>query len=145
MKGEIIASLLHGPKVIFLDEPTVGLDIVAKKVMYQILLDIHKKENLTIFLTSHDLQDVEVLCTRSIVINKGNILYDGAIDALIQTYGNKKTISYKTKHHVDRETVEIENTPSMIEKTIKHLFATKDIEDVKIQGIPLEEIITQFY
>jgi ABC-2 type transport system ATP-binding protein len=62
--------LLHEPKAIFLDEPTVGLDIIAKKVLYEILNEINKKENVTIFLTSHDLNDIENLCDRAIIINK---------------------------------------------------------------------------
>ena len=70
MKWEIVASLLHSPKAIFLDEPTVWLDIIAKKVLYEILNEIHKEENITIFLTSHDLKDVENLCDRTVVINR---------------------------------------------------------------------------
>ena len=66
MKWEIVASLLHEPKAIFLDEPTVWLDIIAKKVLYEILNEINKKENVTIFLTSHDLNDIENLCDRAI-------------------------------------------------------------------------------
>jgi len=89
--------LLHSPKAIFLDEPTVGLDIIAKKVLYEILNEIHKEENITIFLTSHDLKDVENLCDRAVVINRGEILYDGQIEDLMKKYANKKFISYKEK------------------------------------------------
>ena len=70
MKGEIIAALLHKPKAIFLDEPTVWLDIIAKKTLYEVLLKIHQEENITIFLTSHDIWDIQALCDRTIIINK---------------------------------------------------------------------------
>ena len=145
MKWEIIASLLHWPKAIFLDEPTVGLDIIAKKVLYEILNEIHREENITIFLTSHDLWDIQNLCDRAVVINRWEILYDGKIDALMRTYANKKTIRYKEKESLEREEVEIENDSILIQKTIKHLFDNKNIEDVTIENIPLEEIIEEFY
>ena len=145
MKGEIIASLLHSPKIIFLDEPTVWLDIVAKKVLYDVLLDIHKRENITIFLTSHDMNDVEVLCERGIIINQWSILYDGWIEQLMRTYANKKIITYKDAHHIDWQQVEIDNDPALIKTTITDLFTHKHIEDMHIVPIPLEEIIEQFY
>lgn len=145
MKWEIIASLLHQPKAIFLDEPTVGLDIVAKKVLYEILNEIHKEENITIFLTSHDLNDIENLCDRAVVINSGNILYDGQLDDLMKTYANKKFIKFKEKERLEREDIEIENTPEMIQKTIKYLFEHKNVEDLTIENVPLEDVIEEFY
>lgn len=145
MKWEIIASLLHQPKAIFLDEPTVWLDIIAKKVLYEILNEIHKEENITIFLTSHDLNDIENLCDRAVVINRGEILYDGQLDDLMKKYANKKFIRYKEKETLDRQEIEIENTSEIIQKTIKYLFEHKNIEDVTIENIPLEEVIEEFY
>lgn len=145
MKGEIIAALLHKPKVIFLDEPTVGLDIVAKKVLYAILNKMHKEEKLTIFLTSHDLNDIENLCERALVINKGQLLYDGELKSLITTYANRKEIAYKEQGNYHWDTVEIPNEAGQIEQTIRHLFKTKQIEDITIKNPALEEIIEQFY
>ena len=145
MKGEIIASLLHAPKAIFLDEPTVGLDIIAKKVLYEILNEIHKEEKITIFLTSHDLNDIENLCDRAIVINRGSILYDGQLDDLMKEYANKKFIRYKESDSLDWETIEIENQPSLLQKAVKHLLETKNIEDITIENLPLEEVIEEFY
>ena len=145
MKGEIIASLLHAPKAIFLDEPTVWLDIVAKKVLYEILNEIHKKEQITIFLTSHDLNDIEKLCDRAIVINRGTLLYDGQLTDLMQEYANKKFIRYKEADSLDWETIEIENQPALLQKAVKHLLETKNIEDITIENLPLEEVIEEFY
>ena len=145
MKWEIVASLLHEPKAIFLDEPTVWLDIIAKKVLYEILNDINKKENVTIFLTSHDLNDIENLCDRAIIINRWEILYDGQLDDLMATHANKKFIRYKAKDTLQREEIVIENNPEVVHKTLKFLFDSKDVEDVKVENVPLEDVIEEFY
>lgn len=145
MKWEIVASLLHEPKAIFLDEPTVGLDIIAKKVLYEILNEINKKENVTIFLTSHDLNDIENLCDRAIIINKWEILYDWQLEDLMVTKANKKFIRYKSKDTLQREEIVIENDPQVVQKTLKFLFENKEVEDVKVENVPLEDVIEEFY
>ena len=145
MKWEITASLLHEPKAIFLDEPTVWLDIIAKKVLYEILNEINKKENVTIFLTSHDLNDIENLCDRAIIINKWEILYDWQLDDLMATKANKKFIRYKSKDTLQREEIVIENDPQVVQKTLKFLFENKEVEDVKVENVPLEDVIEEFY
>ncbi len=145
MKWEIVASLLHEPKAIFLDEPTVWLDIIAKKVLYEILNEINKKENVTIFLTSHDLNDIENLCDRAIIINKWEILYDWQLDDLMATKANKKFIRYKSKDTLQREEIVIENDPQVVQKTLKFLFENKEVEDVKVENVPLEDVIEEFY
>jgi len=145
MKGEIVVALLHGPKVIFLDEPTVWLDIIAKKVLYEILLDIHKEENITIFLTSHDIKDVESLCDRAVVINEGNILFDGKLDKLMQTYANQKIIKYKKRGEIDWETIEIENNADLLEEQIRYIFDNYKIADLKVENVSLEKIVEEFY
>ena len=145
MKWEIVASLLHEPKAIFLDEPTVWLDIIAKKVLYEILNEINKKENVTIFLTSHDLNDIENLCDRAIIINKWEILYDWQLEDLMATKANKKFIRYKSKDTLQREEIVIENDPQVVQKTLKFLFENKEVEDVKVENVPLEDVIEEFY
>ena len=145
MKWEIVASLLHEPKAIFLDEPTVWLDIIAKKVLYEILNEINKKENVTIFLTSHDLNDIENLCDRAIIINKWEILYDWQLEDLMATHANKKFIRYKSKDTLQREEIVIENDPQVVQKTLKFLFENKEVEDVKVENVPLEDVIEEFY
>ena len=145
MKWEIVASLLHEPKAIFLDEPTVWLDIIAKKVLYEILNEINKKENVTIFLTSHDLNDIENLCDRAIIINKWEILYDWLLEDLMATHANKKFIRYKSKDTLQREEIVIENDPQIVQKTLKFLFENKEVEDVKVENVPLEDVIEEFY
>ena len=145
MKWEITASLLHEPKAIFLDEPTVWLDIIAKKVLYEILNEINKKENVTIFLTSHDLNDIENLCDRAIIINKWEILYDWQLEDLMATHANKKFIRYKAKDTLQWEEIVIDNDTELLQKTLKFLFENKEVEDVKVENVPLEDIIEEFY
>ncbi len=82
MRCEVVASLLHSPEVIFLDEPTIGLDMVAKEKLREVINKINKEENTTILLTSHDIWDIEKICDRVIIINYGRILYDGSLEKL---------------------------------------------------------------
>lgn len=145
MKWEIIASLLHGPKALFLDEPTVGLDIIAKKVMYEILMEIHKEENITIFLTSHDLKDVETICNRAIIINSGEILFDWSLYKLFKNYWNKKTILFKEYWSLDYKRFDIENDPKVLEIKIKEIFDTYKVEDLKVENVQMEDVIQRFY
>ena len=82
MRAEIATSLIHSPKIIFLDEPTIGLDVVSKKSLRDLLLKINKEEKVTIFLTSHDIGDIEKLCKRVIIINYGKIILDSSMEKL---------------------------------------------------------------
>lgn len=84
MRGEMAAAMLHSPEILFLDEPTIGLDIDAKKAVRQFILDINRKMGVTVILTSHDLEDVYRLCSRMIVINHGTIIRDGPMEEIIR-------------------------------------------------------------
>ena len=90
MRAEIAASLIHKPKVIFLDEPTIGLDVVAKKALRELLIKINKEEKTTIFLTSHDVGDIESLCERTIIINHGTIVKDLPTNELGKSFVHEK-------------------------------------------------------
>ncbi len=92
MKNELVASLLHDPKVLFLDEPTIGLDVVAQKNIRDFLKKYNKEHKTTILLTSHYMKDIVSLCDRNIVINKGKIIYDGLLDDLIAKYAPNKML-----------------------------------------------------
>lgn len=92
MRAEIAVSLIHSPKIIFLDEPTIGLDIVSKKSLRELLLKINREEHVTIFLTSHDTEDIESICNRCIIINHGKIIIDTSTKSLISDYVKKKYI-----------------------------------------------------
>ena len=121
------------------------MNVLNEKVLYEILNDINKKENVTIFLTSHDLNDIENLCDRAIIINRWEILYDGQLDNLMATHANKKFIKYKAKDTLQREEIAIENDTKIVQKTLKYLFENKDVEDVKVENVPLEDVIEEFY
>lgn len=92
MRGEVAASLIHKPKIIFLDEPTIGLDVVAKKSLRDLLLKINEEERTTIFLTSHDVGDIESLCDRTIVINHGAMIKDLPMQELARSFVREKYI-----------------------------------------------------
>ena len=145
MKWEIIAALLHKPQAIFLDEPTVWLDIVSKKTLYEVLLRIHQEENITIFLTSHDIWDIQALCDRTIIINKWELLFDDKIENLFKKYANKKIIKYRYEKDLDWSIKEVKAESSILENEIKNIFEKWKIEDMTIEDVPLEEIIEKFY
>ncbi len=103
MKCELIAALLHSPKVLFLDEPTIGLDVVMQKKLRDFLKEYNKKYEATIILTSHYMEDVRQLCDRVIVIDHGTLLFDGKLDDLIHKYTQHKFISVVFEKEVARE------------------------------------------
>ncbi|MEU4241084.1 ATP-binding cassette domain-containing protein [Actinoplanes sp. NPDC026619] len=92
MRGEITAALLHGPKVLFLDEPTIGLDVVSKQAVRSFLAELGATGDVTLVLTTHDLADIERLCDRLVVIDHGRVVHDGTIEALHARYGSRRSL-----------------------------------------------------
>jgi ABC-2 type transport system ATP-binding protein len=92
MRGELTAALLHDPEVVFLDEPTIGLDVVAKARVREFLADVNRERGVTILLTTHDLTDIERLCSRLLILDRGRVIYDGGLDELKRRYGNERTL-----------------------------------------------------
>jgi ABC-2 type transport system ATP-binding protein len=92
IRGELTASMLHDPELLFLDEPTIGLDVVAKQRVRNFLVELNRERGLTVLLTTHDLGDIERLCRRLMVIDHGSLIWDGAIDALKERYGSERTL-----------------------------------------------------
>jgi ABC-2 type transport system ATP-binding protein len=95
MRADITASLLHNPAVLYLDEPTIGLDVVAKQQMRDAIKSLNKEFNTTVILTTHDLDDIEELCHRIIMIDKGKIIYEGTLRDIKDTYGYMKTVTFE--------------------------------------------------
>lgn len=163
IKCEIAASLLHQPKVIFLDEPTIGLDVIAKKNLRSLIKRINEEEKTTIFLTSHDMGDIEKLCKRMIIINCGTILLDDNVKTLKYNYDNKKVISIRYTDTVELSIdnniagisipsktqfaakVEVDTELITIEEVIAILFKAGKVEDINISSRPLEDIISEIY
>ena len=114
MKADIAGALLHSPKILFLDEPTIGLDVVIKDKILKSLKKINKDEGVTILLTTHDMRDVEYLCNRAIIINYGEIIYDDSLEKLKEYYGNDKLIKL-TLRNVEN----IENTMGTMKDLVK--------------------------
>ncbi|MEI6494448.1 MAG: ATP-binding cassette domain-containing protein [bacterium] len=160
MRCEIVASLLHRPEVLFLDEPTIGLDVVAKQHIREVIKYLNKKEKVTIFLTSHDAGDIEALAERTIVINHGKLIYDGATDKLQQEYIKNKIIEIITADPIkdfsfaggkvvnqDKYSirVELDLAKNSIDKLLEHALAKYNIKDINIFDPSLEEIIAAIY
>jgi len=160
MRCEVVASLLHKPKIIFLDEPTIGLDIVAKQNMRELIKKLNEKEKVTIFLTSHDTQDIEHLCKRIIIVNHGRIIYDGSISDLNKKFLRNKVISIKfeepikkfemegvnilklNKYNID---LELDITKKPIQELIDFIIKKYKVVDINISDPPIEEIISLIY
>ncbi len=161
MRAEIAAALLHEPPIIFLDEPTIGLDVVAKRKLRETLNSINEEHKTTIFLTSHDAGDIESICTRTIIVNHGKIIIDLKTADLKKQYLNKKMITIlfadNTLLDLSREGITIEKnkkgeaiftvdtTVVSIEDILKDILHNRNIEDVTIEDPPLEEIIGRIY
>jgi ABC-2 type transport system ATP-binding protein len=92
IRGELTAAMLHGPELLFLDEPTIGLDVVAKQRVRDFLIEINREDGVTVMLTTHDLGDIERLCNRLLVIDHGSLIWDGAIADLRERYGGERTL-----------------------------------------------------
>jgi ABC-2 type transport system ATP-binding protein len=92
VRGELTGALLHDPEIVFLDEPTIGLDVVAKQRVRDFLVDVNRERGITILLTTHDLGDIERLCSRLVVIDHGRVIWDGGIDELKRRFGPERTL-----------------------------------------------------
>ena len=103
MKCELVAALLHRPKVLFLDEPTIGLDVISQQNIREFITSYNRKARTTILLTSHYMEDIEQLCHRVIIINKGVIGYDGALDQLVSRYVDHKVLTVTFEKPVKKD------------------------------------------
>jgi ABC-2 type transport system ATP-binding protein len=160
MRCEIAASLLHRPRILFLDEPTIGLDVVVKQRIRDLILELNRQEGVTVFLTSHDAGDVEVLCKRAMVINHGEVIYDGRVSTLKRNYIRTKTISLKLgeawkglddpgvrvlKQKGYGVKVEVDTSTTPIEEVVARLLSRYSVLDITVDNPPMEEIIARIY
>jgi ABC-2 type transport system ATP-binding protein len=161
MRCEIAASMLHGPRILFLDEPTIGLDVVAKQQLREAIKTLHDEENLTIFLTSHDAGDVESLCKRVIVINHGQVIFDDRTSALKRRFLRRKIIGVRFSQPVDADfaldhatilkrstwgvKIELDTHVRRVDDLIAALMAYAPIVDLTVEDPPMEDIIAEIY
>ena len=153
MKVEIVGSLLHRPQVLFLDEPTIGLDVTMQKRLREFVAEYRKRHEATVMLTSHYMADVEALCERVIVIHHGRILFDGDLSGLSDTVAAWKTIAvvlengagdlsqYGEVIHRDGDLVTLRVAKSDTARVTARLLAEQDVLDLNVEDPPIEDVI----
>ncbi len=157
IRGELTAAMLHGPELLFLDEPTIGLDVVAKQRVRDFLVEINRDDGVTVMLTTHDLGDIERLCNRLLVIDHGSLIWDGGIPELKERYGGERVLVVDLEGpseplQVDGATVERVEGPrqwlrfrgSASELTARVAAAAR-IVDLQVQEPDIEEIVRRIY
>ncbi|MBP2098938.1 ABC transporter ATP-binding protein [Enterococcus rivorum] len=165
MRADIAASLLHNPKVLFLDEPTIGLDVSVKDNIRRAIIDINKEENTTIVLTTHDLTDIELLCSRIFMIDKGQEVFDGSISQLKNKFGRMHEISFQVANieevfklnytdffeNIDMEingvniNICFDATKIHVTELLQFTLSRTQINDVSVKDGNIEEIIKRFF
>lgn len=143
MKMELIAALLHRPRVLFLDEPTIGLDVVSQKSVRSFLRDYNRRHRTTILLTSHYMADIQELCERVIVIHKGSKIHDGNLDLLEAAGGRKKIIKYR-RADADEETILAVPAAEVVAAS-QRILGEGPIADITIEDVPIEDIIADIF
>ncbi len=159
MKCELIAALLHNPKVLFLDEPTIGLDVVMQKTLRDFIADYNREFGATVILTSHYMDDVKELCKRVIMIDHGKKIYDGSLSNIIDKYARSKTLSLVFGQPVTKKALEkfgvvkdwsssaatIQVPRKEATKIASRLLESLPVQDLNIEEAPLEAIIREVF
>ena len=158
MKMELIVALLHNPKILFLDEPTIGLDAVASKQIRTFLKNINESRGTTILLTSHYMEDIKALCKRSIVVNYGRKIYDGDTDMLFEQYQKSRKMTIYFEHSVEPDVPEhcriLEKTNDKLvleipkqntEKVLESYIGHYPIRDIGIEEEEIGSVVERIY
>ncbi|MFC3789732.1 ABC transporter ATP-binding protein [Paenibacillus sp. GCM10012307] len=160
MRCEIAASLLHSPSVLFLDEPTIGLDAMSKIAVRRFIQTINAERGVTVILTTHDMSDIEALASRIILIGKGRLLHDGSLQGLRSQFSTRKVITadYRTCHRPlaipgaailswspERAQFSINTGEIVVSEVLAALSSQVELLDVTIDGQPIEDLIIQLY
>lgn len=159
MKVELIAAILHEPEILFLDEPTIGLDIITKKNIRTFLRDIQQNSQTTLILTSHDMDDIEQVCDRVIIIDKGQKVYDDTLTSLTDRYKQSRYVRFifdkppadhrfkdlGTIVEYTEDTYLIKVEASQMIQLISTISTDTDLLDIHIESVPLEEIIAEIF
>ncbi|NRG43394.1 ABC transporter ATP-binding protein [Bacillus sp. CRN 9] len=160
MRADIAASLLHDPPILFLDEPTIGLDVVAKERMRTFIKEINKERNITVILTTHDMEDIEQLCERMVLIDHGQKVYDGEISVVKNRFGKIRTLvvdleeSKRTlqlingevfKEEANRYWIRFNREEVSASEIINQITKTHNIKDLTVEEPEIESIISRIY
>ncbi|CAM5796065.1 MULTISPECIES: ABC transporter ATP-binding protein [Brevibacillus] len=166
MRCEVAAALIHKPRLLFLDEPTVGLDVLVKQKIREFLRNLNDTEHMTILLTTHDVTDIEALCKRVLVMDKGKLIFDGLLENLKEKWGNGTEVAFQFKKRTSAEElrtvlgelpceiirendfalrVKVSRSQEMLPFVLSTVMASFDISDVKIMEASTEDIVRNIY
>ncbi|MBV9579771.1 MAG: ATP-binding cassette domain-containing protein [Chloroflexi bacterium] len=161
MRGDLAAALLHDPEILYLDEPTIGLDVVAKHRVRDFLLEINRQDGVTVLLTTHDMADVEQLCSRLLIIDRGTLLYDGSLNAIRDRLGTERTLvvdladdcpgaleaPYATEVRADgpRRWLQFSRLDTTAAELIAAVAARYPLRDLTIEESDIETIVRRIY
>jgi len=158
MKMELISALIHEPRILFLDEPTIGLDVVSQKRVREFLRLYNREHRIVTMLTSHYMQDIEELCQRVIVIDHGKIFFDGELSAIIDRFSGHKIVSLTFAEKELRDFSDmgevVEETPISVQLKVprakvtdvcRHLLRSCSVTDINVQELPVEDVIRQLF
>ncbi|HSV64022.1 MAG TPA: ABC transporter ATP-binding protein [Chthoniobacterales bacterium] len=158
MKMELISALIHEPRILFLDEPTIGLDVVSQKRVREFLRLYNSEHKIVTMLTSHYMQDIEELCDRVIVIDHGKIFFDGPLDTIIDRFSSAKVISLTFEEgaacdfarfgevvELKPMSVQIKVPRAQVTEVARNLLDSCKVTDINVQELPVEEVIRQLF
>jgi ABC-2 type transport system ATP-binding protein len=161
MKMELIASLLHQPKVLFLDEPTIGLDVTSQKTVRDFIRRHNAAQKTTILLTSHYMADIQELCERVIIIDHGKIFFDGKLSEIVDRFADFKLVTIQSEKAGEYPAENLARYGEVVEKTVeaikfkvkrdrvipvcKALLDDLSVSDIDIQEVPIEDVIRQIF
>lgn len=159
MKMELIAALLHSPEVLFLDEPTIGLDVIAQHKIQQFLKYYQEERKITVLLTSHYMKDVAALCKRVVVIAQGTVKYDGSLEGIVEDFSNNKIITleladgtspdgldrFGTIEKIVMPKVSLRCNRSDVSQALSGILNNYKIDDMAVEDPPLEEVIAKLF
>jgi ABC-2 type transport system ATP-binding protein len=163
MRGELTVALLHGPEVLFLDEPTIGLDVVSKRAVRAFLTELRDTGDTTVVLTTHDLADIERLCPRLVVIDHGRVVHDGTLAALHERYGSRRRVLVELDEPLPAPlvlagavqeavsgdgrsiTYSLDGTGTTAGDLVARLAAIASLRDISVQEPEIEDVIARLY
>jgi ABC-2 type transport system ATP-binding protein len=160
MRCDLAASLLHSPKILYLDEPTIGLDAVSKLAVRDFIRYLNQEKKMTILLTTHDMDDIESLCSRVLILNEGQIFIDGSLEMLRQRMSPERLLTVDLQNEKDlisdpdavlvkregpRVSLRFDPTKTPTPELISRVTANYAIRDLIVENPPIEEIIARFY
>ena len=163
MRADIVAALLHSPKIVFFDEPTIGVDVVGKETIRNFICELNEKDKVTMMFTTHDMQDIEKTCKRLVIIDKGSKVYDGSLSGIRDVYGTTRQLDVEFAadctvaqiEHVEIKELDapggrkkrflFENREVQIDALMSTLLATYNIRDLTVSEPEIEGLIRKIY